>query len=749
MCTRAKQTGFAVAVLALVAGFCVAAGTVAAQDQDVLSDFKMGVKYYQAGEIEQAESAFASVLAADPGLDTATAMRDAAPIGTFIDMKDNAQLADEAEALQDLMSRAVREKKRTVENADQLVSDLKADDTQVYNSARIALVGHGPYAVPYVLPLLADSGPKGSPANTAAARAAGLLAEMHPDACLPLIVVLHNSEQDLLKRRVAVALGKIGDSRAVPALLAIARSEKELAPTREAAAAALDAIKDGSGGTVGPAYVALAMDYYNENKDRVGYRYGLSASVWQWNDAGDALPEKVVYEQVPNYLYYQRMASETALAGLDVRPGNHELLAILAASQARQLALCTFYMAEDTLVGGEPVAEEVRKDAAERAAKFETDVPVLLRLMPASVVSRAEELALQAESGASSLFLIQTLGKKLDAERPSEPDQESVNALVAALSSGNKDVRYSAAVGLVKTRPTGEDVPAEQAMSVLKAALQSAATRNALVLIDEMQIRNKLVSVLREAGVATSETRVHRGMVELVLGLEPSVDIVFVSANVDPMLFDITMELLKTDPRTKDAALYVLADPTEAGADLGKWENIDQVLSTDHIRASVIEPILQEKVFAKSRSAFTEEDEAIVLKAAQAVLKVDPADTRYDLSVLEPALIKALTGYSEEVSMAAVEALALIGAQQSVDPLAQLVAGDGSVELKMAACRGIAAILRRAEAAPSEDAMAILKNALAGDVQELREAAAEALSVANLNPRERLALIVAEGMKEE
>ncbi|MCK4375694.1 MAG: HEAT repeat domain-containing protein, partial [Candidatus Brocadiae bacterium] len=116
---------------------------------------------------------------------------------------------------------------------------------------------------------------------------------------------------------------------------------------------------------------------------------------------------------------------------------------------------------------------------------------------------------------------------------------------------------------------------------------------------------------------------------------------------------------------------------------------------------------------------------------------------------VELPLIKALTGYSEEVASAAVGSLAAFGSGQSVDPLSRLVAGAGSEQLRVAACRAAAAVLKRTAGGASEEAVAVLTEALAGDVQALKEAAAEALSAAGLSADDVLLLLRTEGLGEQ
>ncbi|MCK4284417.1 MAG: HEAT repeat domain-containing protein [Candidatus Brocadiae bacterium] len=746
MWTRANRCAIAMALVVVFSAGLL--GTVSAQEgeQAILDTFKRGITLYETGEYDQAKEAFDQVLAQQPGMQTALKMRDMAELGQFVQMRDDEKLGPEARQILDLMMRAVRETRRTVESPERLVGDFQSPDLAVYGKAMVELRGHGPYAVPHVVHLLAIEEPG---KQNIAGRAISLLAGTHKDACLPLVRVLQGTDNELLKSQVAGVLGQIGDRRAVPALVSAWEDEGLLGATRRAAARALESVTGRSAAELGTAvaqYVALATAYFEEDKAVVRHTYGLTADVWEWDAAGAALADKVVYEEVPAYLYYQRMATEMALEGLQVDPANLDLQAVLAASLVRQLALCEFFKSTDVRFGGQGVAQEVCDDAAGRAAELAVEVPVVLSLLESPVLASALQMTLKAGDGAAALFLVRTLGGKLAAAGPAPPDAVTIRALIDALDSGDKDVRYNAAIVLVCSCPTGECGAADRITQVISAALRAASTRNALVVMDDLQMRNTLGAVVRGEGVATTEATVDEERIESVLSLQPSVDIVFLSGNAPEHTFKKIMALLSGDPRTKAAPVYVVVDPGEPSAEVSKYAGIEEVLLPDDLRAAKLQPILQEKVLSESRSAFTEEEEAVVLRAAQALQAVAPLRTEYELQTLAPSLVRALIGYSEEVTAVAAGCLAGFGSEAAIEPLSQIVAGEASVGVKVIACRALAAVFKRTRAEASETVAAVLKDALAADEQELREAAAEALSVAGLDWGELLLLLRQEGL---
>jgi len=745
---RAKRWGLTLALaVALSIGF---AGAVRAQedDQDLLSKFRQGVTCYETGEYARAKQAFSEVLAMNPGMQAALRMRDEAELQQFVQMRDIPEIAAEADQLLKLMMRAVRQGKRDVSGIGPVLADFTSGDLVAYGKARTELKGHGPYVVPHLIGLLAKEAPED---QVTVGRTVSLLASLHPDAVLPLCQALLGTEDSLVRMRLAGVLGQIGDERAVPALTQVWADPNSLPNVRQAAAAALAAITGQqvtAPAAVADTYLDLARAYLFEDEARVGFTYGMSADVWMWNAAGEDWADKLGYEEVPAYLYYQRMAADTALAGLAADPANTRLQSVLAAALVRQLALCEFFKTAQMQFGGEAVTDAVRAEAAERAAKLELQVPMVLSLLPTPQVAGALKLTLQAPDGPASLYLVKALDRKLEASGGEVPDQTTIDALSAALESGDKDVRYNAGVTLVKASPTGEAGAPGQISAVMSAAVRAATQRTALIIMRDFQTMNTLISVVRGAGVSTAETRPDQHLIDYTLTLQPSVDIVFVTGNVSDGIMARIMEQLQSDPRTKAAPIYAVVDPTREAADLSPYEAIRKVLTPDHLRASVIGPILQEEVLAESRSAFTDEEEALVLKAVQALAGVDPRTTAYDFAVIEPGLVQAVSGYSDEVTAAVVDTLRKFGSAAALPALAGVVAGDKTVDLKIAACRAIAAVLKRTEGPAPEDLVATLKSTLASDDQALRQAGAEALSVAGLSAEERLELVHSEALGE-
>ena len=712
------------AALTVGTATCGRAYAQSGNESEIISLFKDGIRNYEEGDFANAKDAFDKVLALRPGSEAALLMRENSEIGQLAEMAADRELGPAASKILTMMREAVREKKRDVSNIEALITEFRSPDLMTYGTASVDLAGHGPYAVPYLLPLLALEGPDN---QRILARTKMALSKMHRDVCLPLIEALAEDDP-LLRARLVAILGQLGDRRAVPALLA-QWQEPVVAPV--VAEALIDALLKITGerpddlGTAVSRYDELIVAYITEQVDEVGYLYGDDGEIWSWNPDAETFDQKLTYKLVPNYLYYRLMGAKLAVDGLDLAPAHERLQSLLVVSLARSLTLCELFSSKERLsaVGINNVSDAIRKDAAQRADAIKARLPVLVALCEPAVVGEALEMALELGDAASSLYLVDMLAGKVGLESTG-----AGRSFVEALDSGDKDVRYKAAIEALKASPSGAFGGEEKIMAVISSALRLASAKNALLVFDDLQARNTLNSLLPQKGIVSVACSADVGEVAERLNLEPAIDIVFLSGNVSPQTFGSVLVRLKNDIRTRDLPLYAVIDSKTQSVDVEGFEGISGVLSTDDLRMEKLGPILDQQVLAVSVTPLTEQKEATVMDAVEAVRGIDPATTGYPLAMLEPALIHALRGYGEAVHSACTDALGRFGSGAALEPLGKLVADESSSnDLKIAACLAITSVARRTGERASDAVIETLEAALSSDVEELKVAAAEAL----------------------
>lgn len=721
MSNRARWVMAAALAVTCSLGWLATAG--AQESANALDLFKQGLTLYKTGEFSQAKDTFERVLAMDPSLDTALKMRELAEMGMLVEMQREEGMADVATRLLKLTTKAVRARKREVLNPDRLLADFQSLDADDYLQSATVLKSHGPFAVPYLMPLLAKEGADAS-TTLVVGRTVALIGDMHTDACMPLIEALSGAEADILRVRVAKVLGDLRDSRALPALVAMARDEDALQTARDAASVAVQKITGKAIETLAATdavYLELVRDYYNNVGTRVGFTYGFQGAVWAW----DADKQTVGHKLVPSYLYNDIMAVKLALEALQDAPDNEELKATMVSALARQKALATHY-SQEAAAGGD--ADIDRDDAAKRAETLSAHIPVVTALLDASTVGRALEISVESKDVPGSLIILDVLRAKLHALVPAIPDEETVASLVAALSSPYPPVRYEAAIIFCETVPTAQVGPAEQVMAVMSKAVRSAAQRTALIVMNDLHARNTLATALRALKLNVIEARISVTGVTDALQVMPSVDVVFVAANPGVGGLADVMEFIRDDYRTTGLPLYGVIDQTGGPAELSGVPAITVL----NLTVEKLEPLLTEVLTGPSRSVSTEDEAALVLKGATALTTVRAGNTQYPLAMAEPSLVSSLGAYDESVSAAVIKCLAEFGSEMALRPLADFTGSDASAELKASAADCIAAILERTGAEPTEPVVNALTKALMDGEQVEQEAAAAALSVAGL-----------------
>jgi hypothetical protein len=714
-------------VLAIVALPLQGFGAEQEPDQKAVSLMERGIRQYQKGQYEKATETFNELLSLRPDSPTALQLRQEAELGMFAEMTgaEDKKLAKAAEKILEMMTQAVRGKKREVPDPQALQAGMQSNDLAPYLEARATALAHGPYAVPYLLPLLTQQGPE---AQKTVGRTITALADMGHRATLPLVAALE-SKNDVLRIRVATVLGQIGGHRAVAPLLAVREGQATSDTLKEAVTNAVENITGKPVNELGSArtqYAELIRAYLHEDADDLGYVFGKWAEVWQWDPQGKQMPDRLTYIRVPAGLYYQRQGTAFTLQALQMAPGDRRLQSLLPATLARELEIARLY-------GAEGQDEALVSYCNERLAELQKQVPVVCHLYEAQIIGDALRHVLDVPDAAASYYLITQLGDKVGVV-PGDGSE----ALDAAVHFQGKEVRYRAAIELIEASPRGFVPNPSHVMQVLAAALKRAAERTALIISNDLQMRNKLRTVLEQQDVNSVEANSDAGSISQALSLQPSIDVVFLNANAPEKVFRSAYLKIARDGRTEGEALYVILNPREPAPDLADLDQITAIISPDQIRAEPLKDMLDEAM--EKRRVMASPDRAqTVLMAARALQKVDPSVTRYPLSLAEPALTDVLGTYEDKVTLAALQNLASLGSVQALPSLAQTAGEEkSSPRVKAGACHAIAAVLERNRVKVSEEILEVLGSALKDSDQMVREAAAEALSVAGLHGGEIL-----------
>jgi len=730
MRNRIWRLGLCLAVTVTMLAATAVAGAAEAQEAQESKAAALlvdGIHDYMVKNYDAALQKFDQLLAMQPSSQDVLMMRKRADIAQLIEMRSDEKVGPAASRVLEMLTKLAREDKREIPEMDQLLTSMQSPDLKMYLNARATFIAHGQYSVPHLLPFLTLQGAKNP---LVVGRTVGLLNDIGRGAAMPLLAALQTDDQ-VLKTRVVGVLGQIKEERAVPALLAIAQSPESPQSLVVAARDALRNITSRTPASLGAAieqYQRLVKLYLHEDKAAVGYVFGKRQDVWKWDPDGKTLEAKLTYELVPTALYYQRQGAEMARAGLKLDPEDTELQSLLVCLQVRELQSARTYLALAS-------ADEVRDEVAKIAGALEARVPVVGRTYSAAVVGRALEHALQTRDSGMILHMVKLMGSKAGLETG-----EGGKALLAALEYPDKDVRYQAAIEIVRGSPRGTIGDPNRVMQVLSAALKRASAQTALLVFTDLQVRNKLRTALKEQGFETVECAPDPGAVGKALMIQPSVEILFVGGNEPQAVFQATYQALCDDARTATVPMLVVVDSRKPSADLKKADRA-AVMSADDIRAEKL-PKIVEQAMSKQPAKAGGGSEEQVLAAASALEMVDPVTTQYPVNMLEPSLIAALKAYGEPVQLAVVSALTRLGSAEAIGPLAAVTGNENaSAGLRANAAYALAAIAQREGQGLPEPVVATLKKALQDPAQQVREAAGEALSVSGLGGKEILKLL--------
>mgnify|MGYP000527065853 CR=1 FL=1 len=725
----------------LMAGFAVVApaqqqssGEV---DKEVKQLFNQGISSFENEEYQEAKEAFDKILSMRPGSQAALWMRREAQVGQFARMKGRDELSAIADRFIDMMNEAMREKRRKIQNIEETLLDFQSDDLQTYGRALNRIMGHGAYAIPHLLEFLTLEGERN---QRLLSRTTMVINKIGRDAVMPLVSAL-NTEDALLKRRVVGLLQQVGDRRAVPALVSISAQNGSDSALAEAADKALKSITGKTSAKLPSppkAYINLVEDYLDEKHQEVGYLDLATGDLWDWNPAAEKLKNKLVYRTYPNYIYFLRQGVQLALEGLRLQPDSKRLQTLLLTLQTVEMTRCELFSSEDYVArfGGKSTDQQTTEVASDLLNQFEENWHLLARTSTPEVVGLALEETMKMGESRSSLRLL-----KLLADKPVLTAKNGGNSLLEALDYGDKDVRYTAAIAALEHWPLGSPGQSKKVVRVLSAVLRQATAKTALLVFDELNARNRVAHELRRKGVTTVGCGANAPEINSSLNLQPAIDAVFLTANVSKRRFHRILKDLKSDVRTSDVPIYVVFDPSTKYVEVQGDTDIKSMIELEQVKSPDFESMVTAQLLQRSNTPLTEKKEQTVLRAVRALMDVPPEATSYELGRLEPGLVKALRGYSEEVQDAALRTLARFASPDVLLPVSQKLIQDGmSADIKAQACRTLAAVLRRSDKAAPKKVVSRLREMLENDDVDVRRAAAEALSTAGLTDEEVLDL---------
>ena len=662
-------------------------------------DFKAAVDALSRGANEEALGLLQKVLAAD------LSNEDAYALWTNTENKVWLKLLTQGGELElvarELVEKAKLGRKQRENNPDairELVKKLADDDVVARAKVTNELASrYGEYAVPILIYSLTE----GSDANRAV-NVIGALTRMGSDVVPPLLEAM-DSPDALLRRNVALTLGRIGDVRAKPTLARAAAQDAD-GGVRSGAAQALTRL--GGGGDAGQLYLAQGDAYYRED-DSVLAPHQYSDVIWHWEGTG------LVSVAVPRFLYAPEMAKKDYYRSLALLADAGPALAGIGRCAVTEIGR----LDEWTAAGQESGewGERLKADelAAQLAGPESLDVALGWAIGKGDMIAASGLCRLLADSGKTATANLQSALK--------------------ASQSGAVQGESAVAIGRIAYR-NREAVGADVVAALATAAGREVLRIGAVIGGDEAGGR-ALAAQLDEYGYHTSWWSTGpRGVVSL--RSLPGVDLVVVNdKNLGEMTAHQVVKELRSEPRFARTQIFIKATSPDTKAELF-GDSVNGILAPGADLAAASEAASKEPMNRDRQEAI-----ALAGRAAETLLQL-AAGGKTDVSQATEALASTLGNRPDEVVAPALGVLEFMGGPAHVERImAVLSSAERSEPARVRAARALAGIFSRTGSVDA-GALKVLQEVAQKDASfAVRAATAGALGRLNLAKDVRVELM--------
>jgi len=708
-----KTCPFGVLFLVLCALFV--GGTLPAQFEESRLDkakkyLDDAVFYYEIGENIKAKARLQNILDMDLNSTETIELMEAPGFGKVSLMMDVEGLEDTARALLE----------KTIGSADNLRKDpshirrmVKLLDGTMFEKEKGAreLKKSGIHAVPVVVKdLVVESDPSRRALCHMAVQAIGRLA-------VPALTEALKVKDPVAKFAVIKALEELDDVRAAPALKAVADEMENPEEIRDAAKRALEFILEVSFSEMKPAqeyYRELAEGYYRADELTQPPLYGDAQPIWWWDEENRSLVEV----KVPTRLYGDKMAEKLCFEGLKAGRGFRPLYVLL----------CKAYFSEGS------------KARAEDEQKIIDDIMILGALCGKEAILEAlEQMYDEKRGGESLVFAYYTISKFTELSRPPATEITTrYRMILKGLDYPDPRVRLAAAETLVAIEPRKEFEASEKVIPILACEFNKSREGYRILIVGrEQPYVNRLKGYLRGAGHEVMESLEWQEGLRMAFG-PPAPDVVILAEEYEELY-----GLLRTDYRTRFSSIIILLDEKKLLRARDKYRDKARVEGKEITEQALLAAINDSVTKANPRDLLSRKDNAN--RAADALLKIDPATSPFDIRLMAGELrASLLQARPEALKMKALRILRRIGTPEDIATLLQLLTTEGlSDALKAEACNVLGNILSGMEKKPSKEIVDTIVSLLQSDDLELRMAASRAFGEGNFELPRRFEVLEA------
>jgi len=672
-----RKLGLALTLTAL----CSTVALAAPAPQDAQALFEDGVALLKRGRDDEALVRFKQVLASEPSHQEAYELFKSTDHEIWLQMlvaEGDMQLV--ALRLTGLAEIGRVERSNDPDAIRALLGKVLSDDAVDRRGALRQLAAeHGEYAVPYMLPALADQVDEDK-----RVLAMDALTRMSTDVVLPLIEALA-SDDAFLRRNVALVLGYIEDPRAAAALSVLAASDSD-GGVQQAAIVALGHM----GGAVDPlmAYVEAGDDYHFRRANILaGYMY--SRVVWNWTGEGLSSTE------IPRALYNDELARRAYLRALGVDASFRVARAGVARANVAAMA------------------DLDRLEAADEDAGVWADVIrgriLEVHLTGADALDAALRTSILEGDLVVGAALAATLGRV---------GSEPTPGLAMAIEQGHGELQAEAALAEALLALGSGRTVSDGAVAVLTANAGREVVRIAGVIDTDPARSAEVAAALEQAGAFVHQWG--RGVLALtMLRRVPGVDVLVVADSLPDLTTSQIIQELHAIPALAETPVVVLTADTDAAEEIFGDTAAGYATGAEDLGA-LLEGFGDEVSGDRARA------KELAVRSAMLLAHVALAGT--DIGASEAALVMNALERDDDVAVPSMEALGHGGSVSSIDALGNIAAdADRSDAARSAAAHALAKLFGRG-LQPSQATVAQLEGVLGSDAAiEVRSAVAHAI----------------------
>jgi len=714
---------------AAATGYGAAGLPITVAPADLQKNWRMMVHYFELARFDLAKELGGKVLDAKPEPPVVLALTESPRTGydLIVKMVRVSDTADVAAKILALADEGAKVKKTDTARIQANLLRL-GQGPRPYFLAMQELRYSGPYVVPQALAILQDPGQKDLAPFVQRA-----LTDLGQPVVLPLVRALE-TPNDRLKETILQMLGSIGSPYALPALKGLIENAKSTDAIKAAATAAI--LKTPAGGEPilsTPAktlYLDLAARYY-AGKVTVADSRSPTTDIFDWVPGTGLL-----YRAAPSKAVRLILAGRACADALKVDP---------SALEAVSLWLSAMMQMEADL------GDKLARDADPFLPKNMPSLDFFAQAAGEQHLYGVLDRALRDHNTAVAVRACKALGDVANQDFLTLYGQGDVGSpLVMALTYPDQRVRFSAAFALAAIRPTKPFTGAGKVVPSIGEALNLEAPKSILLAEPEADNRNRLQAKLKDAGWSVTTAATGNQAISAARAM-PRIDAVLVSSRTkDPSHADV-VSIMRSDYQTAMTPIVVMSyadDPVKAS-----WleSKIPYVKSVDP--TIDVEPLTQAIDALKKTAGSVVLDAKAAreasLKAANLLKEIAACSRIYSAQRARQSLVDALTNRPDELSIAALGALAEIADGEVLRDMANVgIDAKRTKPVRVAALQALARAARSVGNKLEGGQVGALQAMAAEKDDEIRDAAGEALGGLDLDAAEAARLILRHGGRQ-